>query len=156
MKKCINILLYAAFFGILAAQRPIQEYSTIHFNIYPIATYYILSVILGTLILLIRPSLVSPNLPLPDLLLQIAFIVVTTALFIWKFGSIRFLVLALLTEDVYTLIALVFILMGTMMSNDLVWELTDMFNNLMVIPNVIALFALTKIVVSSAESKIAQ
>ena len=32
MKKCINILLYAAFFGILAAQRPIQEYSTIHFN----------------------------------------------------------------------------------------------------------------------------
>ena len=57
MKKCINILLYAAFFGILAAQRPIQEYSTIHFNIYPIATYYILSVILGTLILLIRPSL---------------------------------------------------------------------------------------------------
>ena len=34
--------------------------------------------------------------------------------------------------------------MGTIMSNDLVWELTDMFNNLMVIPNVIALFALTK------------
>ena len=57
---------------------------------------------------------------------------------------------------IYTLIALVFILMGTMMSNDLVWELTDMFNNLMVIPNVIALFALTKMVVSSAESKIAQ
>ena len=57
---------------------------------------------------------------------------------------------------VYTLIALVFILMGTMMSNDLVWELTDMFNNLMVIPNVIALFALTKMVVSSVESKIAQ
>ena len=43
-----------------------------------------------------------------------------------------------------------------MMSNDLVWELTDMFNNLMVIPNAIALFALTKMVVSSAESKIAQ
>ena len=47
----------------------------------------------------------------------------------------------------YTLIALVFILMGTMMSNDLVWELTDMFNNLMVIPNAIALFALTGLVV---------
>ena len=57
---------------------------------------------------------------------------------------------------IYTLIALVFILMGTMMSNDLVWELTDMFNNLMVIPNVIALFALTKMVVGSAESKLAQ
>ena len=47
---------------------------------------------------------------------------------------------------VYTLIALVFIFLGTMMSNDLVWELTDMFNNLMVIPNAIALFALTKLV----------
>ena len=50
----------------------------------------------------------------------------------------------------YTLIALVFILLGTMMSNDLVWELTDMFNNLMVIPNVIALFALTNLVVKHA------
>jgi len=46
--------------------------------------------------------------------------------------------------------------MGTMMSNDLVWELTDMFNNLMVIPNVIALFALTKMVVGGVGSKIAQ
>ena len=35
MKKCINILLYASFFGILAARAPIREYSTIHFNIYP-------------------------------------------------------------------------------------------------------------------------
>ncbi|WP_298025113.1 sodium:alanine symporter family protein [uncultured Dysosmobacter sp.] len=48
---------------------------------------------------------------------------------------------------VYTLIALVFIFLGTLMSNDLVWELTDMFNNLMVIPNAIALFALTGMVV---------
>ena len=47
---------------------------------------------------------------------------------------------------IYTLIALVFIFLGTMMSNDLVWELTDMFNTLMVIPNAIALFALTKMV----------
>ena len=50
---------------------------------------------------------------------------------------------------VYTLIALVFMFAGTLMSNDLVWELTDMFNNLMVIPNVIALFALSKVVVDS-------
>ena len=50
---------------------------------------------------------------------------------------------------IYTLIALVFILLGTMMSNDLVWELTDMFNNLMVLPNAIALFALTGMVLSS-------
>ena len=50
---------------------------------------------------------------------------------------------------VYSVIALVFIFLGTLMSNDLVWELTDMFNNLMVIPNAIALFALTGIVVKS-------
>ena len=56
----------------------------------------------------------------------------------------------------YAVIALVFLYLGTVMSNDLVWELTDMFNNLMVIPNAIALFALTKMVVGGAESKIAQ
>jgi len=47
---------------------------------------------------------------------------------------------------VYSVLALVFIFLGTLMSNDLVWELTDMFNNLMVIPNAIALFALTGMV----------
>ena len=48
---------------------------------------------------------------------------------------------------VYSVLGLVFIFLGTLMSNDLVWELTDMFNNLMVIPNALALFALTHIVV---------
>ena len=50
---------------------------------------------------------------------------------------------------VYSVIALIFVFLGTVTSSDLVWELTDMFNNLMVIPNVIALFALTGMVVSS-------
>ena len=54
---------------------------------------------------------------------------------------------------VYTLIAMVFIFAGTMMSNDLVWELTDLFNNLMVIPNAIALFALTGTVAAIARHK---
>ena len=49
----------------------------------------------------------------------------------------------------YMVIALVFIFLGTLASNDLVWELSDMFNNLMVIPNVIALFALTGMVVKN-------
>ena len=52
---------------------------------------------------------------------------------------------------IYTVIALVFIFLGTLMSNDLVWELTDAFNYLMVIPNAIALFALTKMVVGSVK-----
>ena len=52
---------------------------------------------------------------------------------------------------VSTVLALVFIFLGTMMSNDLVWELSDMFNNLMVIPNAVALFALTSLVVKHAD-----
>ena len=54
---------------------------------------------------------------------------------------------------VYTVIALVFIFAGTMMSNDLVWELTDLFNNLMVLPNALALFALTGTVAAIARNK---
>ena len=49
----------------------------------------------------------------------------------------------------FLMIALVFIFLGTLASNDLVWELSDMFNQLMVIPNAIALFALTGVVVTS-------
>ena len=51
----------------------------------------------------------------------------------------------------YTLIALVFIFLGTLASNDLVWELSDMFNNLMVIPNAIGLFGLTRLVVKGVK-----
>ena len=58
---------------------------------------------------------------------------------------------------VYSIIALVFVFVGTLASNDLVWELTDMFNNLMVIPNAIALFALTGMVVAMCkEGKLAK
>ena len=58
-----------------------------------------------------------------------------------------------LATAVYSLIALAFTFVGTQISNDLVWELTDMFNNLMVIPNAIALFALTGMVVTSLRSR---
>ena len=52
---------------------------------------------------------------------------------------------------IYTIIALVFVILGSVFQNDLVWELTDFFNYLMVIPNVIALLALSKIVVGEVE-----
>ena len=48
---------------------------------------------------------------------------------------------------VYSVIAVVLIFLGSCVSNDLAWELSDMFNQLMVIPNAIALFALTGLVV---------
>ncbi len=47
---------------------------------------------------------------------------------------------------IYSVIAIAFIFLGSVLQNDLVWELTDFFNYLMVIPNVIALFALTRLV----------
>jgi AGCS family alanine or glycine:cation symporter len=53
---------------------------------------------------------------------------------------------------VYQIISLVFIFLGTLASNDLVWELSDMFNQLMVIPNSIALFALTGLVLHGAHT----
>ncbi len=54
---------------------------------------------------------------------------------------------------IYSIIAIVFIVLGTLASNNLVWELTDFFNYLMVIPNAIALIALYKIVVKNARNK---
>ena len=54
---------------------------------------------------------------------------------------------------VYSVLAIVFIFLGSVLSNDLVWELTDMFNNLMVIPNVIALAALSGLVAVEARKK---
>ena len=53
---------------------------------------------------------------------------------------------------VYSVFALCFIFLGSCLSNDLVWELTDMFNQLMVIPNVIALIALSSLVVAASKS----
>ena len=53
-----------------------------------------------------------------------------------------------IATTVYNVISLAFIFLGTLASNDLVWELSDMFNQLMVIPNVIGLIACGGLVVS--------
>ena len=60
---------------------------------------------------------------------------------IWLFGE--------KAAKPFMIVALVFIFLGTLGSNDLVWELSDMFNNLMVIPNTLALFALSGVVTAS-------
>lgn len=54
---------------------------------------------------------------------------------------------------VYSIIAVLFIFAGSCLSNDLVWELTDMFNQLMVIPNAIALLALSGVVAAICKKK---
>ena len=53
----------------------------------------------------------------------------------------------------YTVISLAFVVLGSFLSNDLVWELTDTFNQLMVIPNVLALIALGGVVAAIAKGK---
>lgn len=53
----------------------------------------------------------------------------------------------------FSVIALGFIFLGSILSNDLVWELADMFNQLMVLPNAIALFALSGLVVACTKQR---
>ena len=52
---------------------------------------------------------------------------------------------------IYSLISILCVFLGTVLSNDLVWELTDFFNYLMVLPNVIALIALSRLVVDETK-----
>lgn len=50
----------------------------------------------------------------------------------------------------FSVLAVLFVFLGSVLQNDLVWELQDMFNQLMVLPNAIALFALSGAVVKCA------
>ena len=54
---------------------------------------------------------------------------------------------------IYSVLAVLFVFLGTMVKSDLVWGMQDMFNQLMVLPNVIALFALSGLVAASAKGK---
>lgn len=93
---------------------------------------------------------------------QVGGIVIAICLFFFAFstiigwnlfGKINFTYLfGKRSVIVYSIISIAFIFLGSCLSNDLVWELTDMFNYLMVIPNVIAIFALSKLVADSAKS----
>ena len=69
------------------------------------------------------------------------------------FGKVNFLHLfGKKSATVYSIIAILFVFLGALFQNDLVWELTDMFNNLMVIPNAIALWALAGMVVTAVKT----
>mgnify|MGYP000199362112 CR=1 FL=1 len=48
----------------------------------------------------------------------------------------------------YSVLVAVFIVVGSMLKVDLVWTLADFFNGLMVIPNALALLALSGVVAS--------
>ena len=69
------------------------------------------------------------------------------------FGKINFTYLfGKKSSLIFTIIAILFVFLGSVFQNDLVWELTDFFNYLMVLPNVLALFALSKTVVSELKT----
>jgi AGCS family alanine or glycine:cation symporter len=69
------------------------------------------------------------------------------------FGKINFTYLfGKKSSLIYTIIAILFVFLGAVFQNDLVWELTDFVNYLMVLPNVLALFVLSKTVVNELKT----
>lgn len=53
---------------------------------------------------------------------------------------------------IYSAIVVLFVIVGSTLKVDLVWELSDFFNGMMVIPNALALLALTGVVVKSCKT----
>lgn len=53
--------------------------------------------------------------------------------------------------NIYKVIVICFILLGSLAKVDLVWNLSDLFNGLMALPNLIALLVLYKLVVKATE-----
>ncbi len=69
------------------------------------------------------------------------------------FGKINFTYLfGKKSSLIYTIIAILFVFLGSVFHNDLVWEMTDFFNYLMVLPNVLALFMLSKTVINELKT----
>ena len=65
------------------------------------------------------------------------------------FGKINFTYLfGKKSTIVYSVLSVAFIFLGSLLSNDLVWECADLFNYLMVIPNALALLFLSKTVIA--------
>ncbi len=84
----------------------------------------------------------------------LAFFAFSTILSWNLFGRINFEYLfGKKSTIVYSILSVVFIFLGSLLSNGLVWNFSDFFNYLMVIPNVVALIALSKMVIHEAKMK---
>ena len=69
------------------------------------------------------------------------------------FGRINFIYLfGKKFSIIYSVISIIFVFLGSLLSNGLVWNFSDFFNYLMVIPNVIALIALSKVVIDELKT----
>lgn len=80
------------------------------------------------------------------LAVALVFFAFTTVVGWYYFGetNVKYLFKSKTVLRVYQIIVLGFIVAGSVQKVDFVWELTDMFNGLMVIPNIIGLFFLLK------------
>ncbi|MGL5460285.1 MAG: alanine/glycine:cation symporter family protein [Cetobacterium sp.] len=70
----------------------------------------------------------------------------------WYFfgeANIRYIFRNDIAINVYRALVMIMIVIGSMLKVDLIWELADMFNGLMVFPNLIGLLALRKIVIEN-------
>lgn len=76
----------------------------------------------------------------------LSFFAFTTLIGWYYFGenNVRFLFKNKGAIKIYQLIVLIFIILGSLQKVDFVWNLADMFNGIMVIPNLIAIFILFK------------
>lgn len=76
----------------------------------------------------------------------LTFFAFTTVVGWYYFGenNIRFLFKDKNAIRIYQIIVLIFIILGSYQKVDFVWSLADMFNGIMVIPNLIAIFLLFK------------
>lgn len=89
-----------------------------------------------------------------------AFIAICLLLFAFStiiswnyFGKINFEYLfGSKARPVYFLLSIVFVFLGSILSSDLAWECADLFNQLMVIPNVLAIVYLSSIVKANAKN----
>lgn len=76
----------------------------------------------------------------------LTFFAFTTVIGWYYFGesNIRFLFRSPAALNVYRVLVLAFIVLGTLGKVELVWDMSDMFNGIMVLPNLIALILLHK------------
>ena len=79
------------------------------------------------------------------------FFAFSTILGWYFFGEVNFKALfGAKALPVYSVIVVLFVLVGSSLKVDLVWALADFFNGLMAIPNLIALLALSGVVAAIA------
>ena len=82
------------------------------------------------------------------------FFAFSTILGWYFFGEVNFKALfGAKALPVYSVIVVLFVLVGSSLKVDLVWALADFFNGLMAIPNLIALLALSGVVAAIARGR---